>query len=83
VGSVVTPDFKSKQRPRKKAKPVGQVHAYNDECPSCVRELKAARTWKDGRVSALGVIKGWVVARKKGAAPFLITWREWRLLPYA
>lgn len=58
-------------------------HAYSEDCLSCQAELKTARRWRGGRVTAMGIIKGYVMARKRGAAPVIITWREWFSLPAA
>lgn len=57
------------------------IHAYNADCPSCTRELRTTRYWKGGSIRAMGICAGWVMARKLGAAPFVLTWREWLNLP--
>lgn len=45
-------------------------------------DLKRDRFWRGGRVKFMTEAKGYVMARKPGAAPFVIALKEWLSLPF-
>jgi hypothetical protein len=42
-------------------------------------ELRQHEHWQDehGRVRLMGVVEGYCVGRRRGAAPMLLFWKEW------
>lgn len=46
------------------------------------RDFERDRFWRTGRVKYMAHAKGWVMARKRGAVPVVISEKEWRQLPY-
>ena len=46
------------------------------------KEFKRDRYWAGGRVRYMAHAGGYVMARKRGAMPFVIAEKEWRQLPF-
>lgn len=55
---------------------------YTPGCPCCENAMKRPRFYKGGSAKAMGVVDCYIVARKRGASPFLITLKEWLALPF-
>lgn len=55
---------------------------FNEDCADCDRELKQDRAYRAGRVKYMTHAKGYVMVRKPGAVPFVLSQKEWLALPF-